>query len=329
MKRAAITIAAATALVFVGCTASPDEVSRSEVSETAEATPVTNDVEQTEHSSSDEIPGTPATDVDTDGPRAAESLEHLLTTLNTVYNDNADLAEHYTGTCDAPFETLEEYRECSPGDPAAYLDSIESPRSGELIITLMPEAWGGGEYDPDQVYTVPYLAGNLHSYIGRHTTGMLKLTTRTPDGEYEATQGRLPASASSDAPKTEAELDSWADDRFEDWLRAMNSTYQGLCGDVDSVTDYRQCVPDDPHGYITSVEAPDDGELVVRIEDGAWQGGPYEPAPEFMAGNMMLKIGSYSNDVDVLTVITEDGQSHSVQYEPEGDYSDIVDEPSS
>src|SRR5690625_6978213 len=98
---------------------------------------------------------------------------------------------------------------------------------------------------PWSSFTVAYLAGNLHSYIGRHTDGSLQVTITTPDGEHEATQGRLPQSASSDAPHTAAELEAWADARFDDWLRSMNFTYQGLCGGVDSVGDYRACVPED------------------------------------------------------------------------------------
>lgn len=327
MKRVPTIIAAVAALIFAGCSASPEETNSAESPGTTEATVITNDSNQLDQNSSEYPQRSPATNVDTVGPRAAESLEHLLTTLNTVYRENAGLSENFTGECHAPFETLEEFRECSPGDPIAYLDSIESPRSGELIVTLMPGSWGGGEYDPDRVFAVPYLAEILHGYIGRHTGGMLQVTTTTPDGEYQATHGRLPAADSLDAPKNEAELEAWADDRFEDWLRSMNFTYQGLCGGVDSVADYRQCVPDDPHGYITSVEAPAAGVLVVRIENGPWQGGPYEPAATFMAGNMMLKIGSYSNDVDLLTVITEDGQTNTVQYEPSG-YSETTREPS-
>src|SRR5699024_7422630 len=134
----------------------------------------------------------------------------------------------------------------SPSDPIGYLASIESPSDGELVVTLMPEAWGGGEYDPDRVFTVPYLAEILHGYIGRHTSGPLQVTARTPDGEYQATHGRVQQSDGSDAPQSEAELQAWADARFEDWLRSMNFTYQGLCGGVESVEDYRQCVPDDP-----------------------------------------------------------------------------------
>lgn len=329
MKRAVTTFAGVlTVLAFAGCTASPDEASSSANPETTEATPVTDATEHTDSDSSSATKSLPDTDVHTDGPRAAEALEHLLTTLTTVYHDNEG-HEDYTDDCDVPFETLEDYQVCSPSDPAGYLASFESPRDGELIITLMPEAWGGGEYDPDRVFTVPYLAGNLHSYIGRHTDGSLQVTITTPDGEHEATQGRLPQCASSDAPHTAAELEAWADARFDDWLRSMNFTYQGLCGGVDSVGDYRACVPDDPHGYITSVEAPAAGELVVHVENGAWQGGQYEPAAQFVAGNMVLRIGSYSNDIDLLTVVTEDGQSYTVQYEPDsGSYSETTRQPS-
>lgn len=188
------------ALVFAGCSASPEGNNSAESPGLTEATVVTNESDQIDHSSSEEPESSPASDVDNAGPGAAESLEHLLTTLNTVYEDDVGNG-NFSGECDAPFETLEEFRECSPDDPIAYLDSIDSPRSGELIVTLMPEAWGSGEYDPDRVFTVPYLAEILHGYIGRHTDGMLQVTTTTPGGEYQATQGRLPASDSSDAQK--------------------------------------------------------------------------------------------------------------------------------
>ena len=324
MKRVSRVLAAVAALVFASCGTNP-EPNDTAGSATTEASAITHDAEQPDHSGSQEPPNSPDTDVKTQGPGAADSLEHLLTTLNTVYNDNVGHG-NFSGECDAPFATLEEFRQCSPDDPIAYLDSIEAPQRGELIVTLLPDSWGGGEYDPDRVFTVPYLAEILHGYIGRHTNGILQVTTTTPDGEYQATQGRLPTAENSDAPTGAAELEAWADERFDDWLRSMNFTYQGLCGGVDSVADYRQCVPDDPHGYITDFEAPVAGELVVRIEKGPWQGGPYEPAATFMAGNMMLKIASYSNDVDLLTVITPDGETHTVEYAPSG-YTDTTREP--
>ena len=240
MKRAAIPFVTLVILAFAGCSASPDQNSSPASSTTTQSSPVA--AEQPELN---ETENNPATDVNTDGPRAAKSLEHLLTTLTTVYHDNRD-HENYIDDCDVPFETLEAHQSCSPSDPIGYLASIESPRDGELVVTLMPEAWGGGEYDPDRVFTVPYLAEILHGYIGRHTSGPLQVTARTPDGEHQATHGRVPQSDGSDAPQSEAELEAWADARFEDWLRSMNFTYQGLCGGVESVEDYRQCVPDDP-----------------------------------------------------------------------------------
>ena len=324
MKRTATTIAALSALTLAGCTAGPDQTTSPSSSTTPESTPV---VEVSEPAEPRDIEATPDTDVDTDGPRAAKSLKHLMTTLNNVYEWNVDSGS-FTDECEAPIETLEDYRVCAPDDPLAYLDSMESPGEGELVVTLMPESWGGGEYDPDRVFTVPYLAEILHGYIGRHADGPLQVTTITPDGEYQATHGRIPERDNEDAPQTEAELEAWADARFEDWLRSMNFTYQGLCGGVDSVADYRQCVPDDPHGYITSMEAPAAGELIVHVENGAWQGGQYEPAPQFMAGNVALKIGRYSNEVELLTVITEDGQSHTVGYDPNaGTYTEPTREP--
>ena len=72
------------------------------------------------------------------------------------------------------------------------------------------------------------------------------------------------------------------------------------------------------HGYITSVEAPAAGELIVRVENGAWQG--HEPATQFMAGNMALKIGEYSSELRLLTVVTE-GESYSVASINSGTYT--------
>ena len=66
----------------------------------------------------------------------------------------------------------------------------------------------------------------------------------------------------------------------------------------------------------TSPEAPRYGDLVVHVEDGPWQGGQYEPAAQFMSGNIALKIGRYSNELEALTVITEDGQTDTVNYDP-------------
>ncbi len=268
MHRTVATVAAVVgALTFTACTASSDETSVPST-EPTETSAVTEAGEEFQSEPPADMETTQDTDVEFDGTRAAEALEHLLTTLTTVYHDNVG-HDNYTDDCHVPFEALEAYQACSPSDPAAWLDSFESPREGKLIITLMPQAWGGGEYDPDRVFTVPYLAENLHSYIGRHSDGPLELTITTPDGEYQATRGLVPDPDETDTPETAAELEAWADARFEDWLRSMNYTYQGLCGGVDSVVDYRDRVPDDPHGYITSVEAPTHGELVVHVENGA------------------------------------------------------------
>lgn len=244
--------------------------------------------------------------VATDGERSAERLNQLLATLDTVYVDQ----------CDTPFETLAGYQECNPDDPVAYLESFESPRPGELVVTLTPEAWGGGEYNPDQVYTVPYLADNLLAYIEMQTDELHQLTVTTPDGSHQATEGQFPQSQNPDAPQTEVELQEWADARFQDWLHAMDVTYRDLCGGVDSVADYRQCVPDDPHGYITGIESPAAGELVVHVENGPWQGGTYDmPGAHFMSDNMLIKIAYSSTDVDKLTVSTEDGQCDTAEWD--------------
>ena len=55
----------------------------------------------------------------------------------------------------------------------------------------------------------------------------------------------------------------------------------------------------------------------MHVEDGPWQGGQYEPAAQFMSSNIALKIGRYSNELETLTVITEDGQTDTVNYDPQ------------
>jgi hypothetical protein len=90
---------------------------------------------------------------------------------------------------------------------------------GVPVLTLMLGAWGGGEYDRDRFFTVPYLAKILRGYVSRHSG-----------------------------------------------------------------------VPNDPHGYITTGEAPTYGELVVHVESGARQGGQYEPVTKCMSGNIALEI---------------------------------------
>ncbi|OAV61795.1 hypothetical protein [Enteractinococcus helveticum] len=71
------------------------------------------------------------------------------------------------------------------------------------------------------------------------------------------------------------------------------------------------------------MEAPTADQLIAHVKNGQWQGGQYEPAAQFMAGNMAAHIGSYSNEIELLTVLTEDGQSHTVRYHPNlGSYTE-------
>jgi len=40
---------------------------------------------------------------------------------------------------------------------------------------------------------------------------------------------------------------------------------------------------------------------------------------------MLARIGSYSNDIDLLTVITEEGQTYTAQYDPDsGSYPETT-----
>ncbi|GAA4479340.1 hypothetical protein GCM10023190_22190 [Enteractinococcus fodinae] len=118
MLRTATTVAALTLLTVTGCTANPGEASSASSPEATEATPAPQDSEQSEPTFAET--DMPYTDVEIDGPFAAEALDHLLTTLTTVYHDNVGNG-NYTEDCDVPFETLEDYQNLQSEQPCGVL----------------------------------------------------------------------------------------------------------------------------------------------------------------------------------------------------------------
>lgn len=118
----------------------------------------------------------------------------------------------------------------------------------------------------------------------------------------------------------EADPEAWADYKYVEWLHGMNTTYREMCGELTDLRVYRDCVPDDPHAYITDFSATDIGELVITIGPGPWEDGKYDtetiPAADFVAGNAPFHIAKFSTDFDSITALTPDGDSDTVPYDP-------------
>lgn len=114
--------------------------------------------------------------------------------------------------------------------------------------------------------------------------------------------------------------EAWADYKYTEWLHGMNTTYREMCGELTDLSVYRDCVPDDPHAYITDFSATEVGELVITIGDGPWENGAYDtdaiPAAHFVAGNAPFHIAKFATDFDSITAVTPDGDSYTEDYEP-------------
>lgn len=138
-------------------------------------------------------------------------------------------------------------------------------------------------------------------------------TSSTEPSQHWLAPPPSPAAAQTDP-------EAWADYKYTEWLHGMNTTYREMCGELIDLTVYRDCVPDDPHAYITDFSATKIGELVITIGPGPWEGGTYDtetiPAADFVAGNAPFKIARFSTDFDAITAVTPDGESATVPFDP-------------
>ncbi|MGR6901188.1 hypothetical protein [Glutamicibacter sp. BSL13] len=96
--------------------------------------------------------------------------------------------------------------------------------------------------------------------IGESSPELEAVTFTTEDGTKSGTYSRARTGADP------ADLKSWAEEEYVQWLGSMNDTYESFCGkSIKKLEDYRSCIPTDPHAYIASVEAPARGELLVTF----------------------------------------------------------------
>lgn len=113
----------------------------------------------------------------------------------------------------------------------------------------------------------------------------------------------------------------WAGVKYDQFLETAGDTYSGECGDASTPAGLRACAPFEPFAYVSAVESPAPGELLVTVTQEAWGGGEYDPKQhftlEYVAGNMALKIAHHDDDVKTLTVTTpDDSHTYTDHWQP-------------
>lgn len=140
----------------------------------------------------------PATHPAEAAPAAQGNVEPVITGVwaRVKYDQFLETTgDTYSGDC-GDASTPAGLRACAPYEPFAYVSAVESPAPGELMVTVTPEAWGGGEYDPDQFFTLDYVAGNMALRMAHHDDDLKTLTVTTPDGSHTHTDHWQPHYAS-------------------------------------------------------------------------------------------------------------------------------------
>ncbi|ALQ32487.1 hypothetical protein AA310_02510 [Arthrobacter sp. YC-RL1] len=108
--------------------------------------------------------------------REAWAQEKYVQWLNSM-NDT------YESFCKAEITSLKIYRQCIPSDPHAYIDKVESPAPGELVVTLEDGPWMDGTYD---LPASGFVSSNMMIRINEKNDGLQpleKLTVTARGGE--------------------------------------------------------------------------------------------------------------------------------------------------
>ncbi len=101
----------------------------------------------------------------------------------------------YESFCGATIKKLETYRSCIPTDPHAYIDSVESPDFGELVVTLSPGIWQDNTYDTKSLPGVNFVSGNMMLKINSKAHGneqVEKLTVVVEGSDETSTEFKNP-----------------------------------------------------------------------------------------------------------------------------------------
>jgi hypothetical protein len=200
--------------------------------------------------------------------------------------------------------------------PYNLINSWDSPKAGHLRLFIDDSyefnrdgTAQGYETATDELRIMGLV---MFESIGDDSPELETVDIATEDGTRSGSYSRSRTGADP------SDLDAWADEKYVQWLDAMNDTYESFCGTtIKKLEQYRECIPTDPHAYVESVEAPAEGELVVTLGPGEWQDNTYDTdsmrGVDFVASNMILKINSKAfttEAVEILTVVV-DGSNES------------------
>ncbi|MDV2979105.1 UNVERIFIED_CONTAM: hypothetical protein Q9R71_18200 [Actinomycetes bacterium ARC8] len=203
--------------------------------------------------------------------------------------------------------------------PYNLMTSWTSPEPGVIDIKLpnhmvfnrdgMQEPYQGPE---DELRTMGRI---MFESIGEASPELESVTFATENGKHSGTYTR----ARTGADPTDRE--AWANEKYVQWLSGMNDIYESMChATITKLEVYRDCIPSDPHAYVSKVESPAPGELVVTLADGPWIDGEYDssqiPGVDFVAGNMILKINQKAHgdeQVKKITVTARDGKESDTE----------------
>ncbi|GAB3620921.1 hypothetical protein GCM10027417_21820 [Glutamicibacter endophyticus] len=271
---------------LAGCSA-PNLESPQSVSDSADLPASPAAVESSQESSP---AATPAPDISQ--PENATTQEWADSKVK-MWTDNSGIksVKGFLGS----FALINSWEATGPGEITLYLDNSYKyvNQGGNAWDTSLDELNG--------------MARVMYESIGAESPELETIKFQTENGKHHGAFERARTGADP------SDLDAWADEKYEQWINAMNFTYESLCGKITELPDYRKCIPTDPHAYINSVTAPAEGELLVTLSDGPWQNGTYDtqqiPGVSFVSSNMIIKINPRSQgDIEKLTVVTQDGK---------------------
>lgn len=101
----------------------------------------------------------------------------------------------YGSLCHAPIKKLETYRSCLPTDPHAYIDSVESPKFGQLVVKLSSGPWQKNTYDSVPLDGVRLVSSNMLIRINAKAHGneqVEKLTVVVEGSDETSTEFKNP-----------------------------------------------------------------------------------------------------------------------------------------
>ncbi|PRA10974.1 hypothetical protein CQ010_10355 [Arthrobacter sp. MYb211] len=203
------------------------------------------------------------------------------------------------------------------------MNSWDSPKPGHLSIHLDNSYRfnqdGSAESHEVSTDELRFMGRIMFESIGKKSPELESVTFATENKQHSGTFSRARTGADP------ADREAWAEEKFVQWLEAMNDTYESFCSaNIKKIETYRDCIPTDPHAYIDSVSSPAIGELVVTLAPGIWQGNTYDtdsiPGVDFVSGNMMLKINSKAHgpeQVETLTVKVQGTEETSTEHKSE------------